>query len=59
MTIIEFKGWIEDLVNQVSSTDWWANGIAIFCAIIGVTVPIIYEMFGWLIKIIYNMSRHL
>mgnify|MGYP000854309005 FL=1 len=45
MTIIEFKGWIEDLVNQVSSTDWWANGIAIFCAIIGVTVPIIYEMY--------------
>jgi len=30
MTITEFKGWIEDLVNQVSSTDWWANGIAIF-----------------------------
>ena len=45
MTITEFKGWIEDLVNQVSSTDWWANGIAIFCAIIGVTVPIIYEMY--------------
>lgn len=45
MTLTEFKGWIESLVNQISDTDWWSNGIAIFCAIIGVTVPIIYEMY--------------
>lgn len=40
----EFRIWIESLVNELSGTDWWANGIAIFCAIIGITVPILVEM---------------
>lgn len=45
MPFNELKNWIEDLVKQVSGTDWWANGIAIVCAIIGVAVPIVYEMY--------------
>ncbi|HEM5300162.1 TPA: hypothetical protein U1366_000836 [Streptococcus suis] len=40
----EFRIWIESLVNELSGTDWWANAIAIFCAIIGITVPILVEM---------------
>ncbi|MGQ7462244.1 hypothetical protein ACTGZQ_06915 [Streptococcus suis] len=40
----EFRIWIESLVNELSGTDWWANVIAIFCAIIGITVPILFEM---------------
>ncbi|HEL1587230.1 TPA: hypothetical protein TXJ16_001779 [Streptococcus suis] len=40
----EFRIWIESLVNELSGTDWWANAIAIFCAIIGITVPILVEI---------------